>query len=226
VMVLRLGVRFDRGAVVPAGSTAKVALPWRPMLVLGFAVVAYFAVDNATQAWGTIYLQDALDASDWVAPLVIAPYLAATLASRAVGDRAVRRWGRVLVVRVAALVGAAGLVLVIAAPGWQVAMLGFVITGAGLGPIVPLCFSAAGALAPDNADAVIARLNVFNYGGTLLGGVLTGLVGSQSSFRVAYAIPVALVLVVAAIAGRFAVVHDVAGDPADEPVDESHEVSA
>lgn len=223
VMVLRMGMRNDHGAVAPVEAVpgAKPELPWRSMLVLGIAVVAYFAVDNATQAWGTIYLRDALNASEWVAPLVIAPYLITTLVSRAFGDAAVRRWGRVAVVRAAALVGAAGLVLVIAAPDWPLAMIGFAITGAGLGPIVPLCFSAAGALSPDNADAVIARLNVFNYGGTLLGVVLAGLVGAQTSFRAAYVIPVALVLVVAAIAGRFAVAHDVAGDPVDEPTEVS-----
>jgi len=222
VMVLRQGMRNDHGAVAAAPEAgAKVELPWRPMLVLAVAVIAYFAVDNATQAWGTIYLRDALNASEWVAPLVIAPYLVTTLISRALGDSAVRRWGRVAVVRTSALVGAAGLVLVIAAPDWPLAMIGFAITGAGLGPIVPLCFSAAGALAPDHADAVIARLNVFNYGGTLLGVVIAGLVGSQTSFRAAYVIPVALVLVVAAIAGRFAVAHDLAGDPVDEPTEVS-----
>jgi fucose permease len=224
VLVVRLGMRNDHGATTTAAEQvpgAKLELPWRAMLVLGIAVVAYFAVDNATQAWGTIYLRDALDAAEWVAPLVIAPYLLTTLVSRAFGDAAVRRWGRVAVVRTSALVGAAGLVLVIAAPDWPFAMLGFAITGAGLGPIVPLCFSAAGALAPDHADAVIARLNVFNYGGTLLGVVIAGLVGAQTSFRAAYVIPVALVLVVAAIAGRFAVAHDVAGDPVDEPTEVS-----
>ncbi|MDM7855396.1 MFS transporter [Cellulomonas alba] len=224
VLALRMGIRNDHGAVVGpevAADGAKVALPWRPMLVLAVAVVAYFAVDNATQAWGTIYLRDALNASEWVAPLVIAPYLITTLISRALGDTAVRRWGRVAVVRTSALVGAAGLVLVIAAPDWPLAMIGFAITGAGLGPIVPMCFSAAGALAPDHADAVIARLNVFNYGGTLLGVVIAGLVGAQTSFRAAYVIPVALVLVVAAIAGRFAVAHDLAGDPVDEPTEVS-----
>ena len=82
--------------------------------------------------------------------------------------------------RVASLVGAVGLVLVVAAPGPWVALVGFAIAGAGLGVIAPLCFSAAGTLAPGHADAVVARLNIFNYVGAVLGGVLVGAIGSTS----------------------------------------------
>jgi len=204
VLVARWGLRTQDAPLEATGDHPRNHVPWRPMLVLAVAVVAYFAVDNATQTWGTIYLLDALDAADWVAPLVIAPYLAATLVSRLVGDSLVRRWGRVRVVRVASLVGAAGLLLVVLAQGVVTATIGFSVAGAGLGLIVPLCFSAAGALSPDHADAVIARLNVFNYLGTLLGAVMVGAIGSATSFRIGYLIPVALVLVVAALAGRFA----------------------
>ncbi|MBD8059439.1 MFS transporter [Cellulomonas sp. JH27-2] len=204
VLVARCGLRTQDAPLEPTGDHPRNHVPWRPMLVLAVAVVAYFAVDNATQTWGTIYLLDALDAADWVAPLVIAPYLAATLVSRLVGDSLVRRWGRVRVVRVASLIGAAGLLLVVLAHGVVAATVGFSVAGAGLGLIVPLCFSAAGALSPDHADAVIARLNVFNYLGTLLGAVMVGAIGSATSFRIGFLIPVALVLVVAVLAGRFA----------------------
>ena len=108
------------------------------------------------------------------APLGYAAYLTTTLASRLAGDPLVRRWGRVVVLRTAALVGAAGLVLVVAAPGPWAGLAGFAVAGAGLGVIAPLCFSAAGDLAPGHADAVVARLNVFNYVGAVLGGVLVG----------------------------------------------------
>ena len=91
--------------------------------------------------------------------------------------------------------------------GAGVALVGFALAGAGLGLGAPLCFAAAGALDPDNADAVVARLNVFNYGGTLLGAVLVGVVSGFSSLRVGFLIPIALVLVITTLSGRFAV-HD------------------
>ncbi|WP_029290774.1 MFS transporter [Cellulomonas sp. HZM] len=203
-LVWRDGHRGHDVPLVDAADRPRAHIPWRAVSVLGVAVVAFFVADNAAQTWSTIYLDKVLHASDRGAPLALAAYLTTTLVSRLVGDRLVARFGRVRVVRVASLVGAAGLLAVIVAPGPLVAIVGFAVTGAGLGLIAPLCFSAAGALAPDHADAVIARLNIFNYVGTLLGAVLVGAIGSASSFRAGFVVPVVLVLVVTAIAGRFA----------------------
>ena len=53
----------------------------------------------------------------------------------------------VLVLRVGALVGFAGLFLVVFAPTWPVAVVGFTVTGAGVAVIAPLSFSAAARIA-------------------------------------------------------------------------------
>ncbi|MDM7830474.1 MFS transporter [Cellulomonas edaphi] len=203
-LVLRHGRRSHDVAPVSAEDKPGKHVPWAAVGVLAIAVVAYFAIDNGTQSWSTTYLEKTLDASSSVAPLGAAAYLATTLASRLVGDAWVRRWGRVRVVRTASLIGAAGFVLVVAAPAPFVAILGFAVAGAGLGLVAPLCFATVGVLAPDHADAVVARLNVFNYVGTLLGAVLLPLIGTATSYRVAFALPLVLALLVAVIAGGFA----------------------
>ncbi|MGN8245082.1 MFS transporter [Cellulomonas soli] len=196
----------DRAAArAPAPEPARkdTRLPWGPVLLLGLGVVAFYVADSAVSTWSTIYLGDVLLAPTAVAPLAYAAYLGTTLGSRLTGDLCVRRWGRGPVVRVAALIGAAGLALVVVATSVPLALLGFALAGAGLGPIAPLCFSAAGSLAPGHADAVVARLNVFNYVGAVLGGVLVGAIATASTFRIGFAVPVLLVLAVAAVAGRF-----------------------
>ena len=208
VVVLRRGWRgpgasVDVDAAALPALAARPLVPWGPVLVLGVGVVAYYVSDQAISTWSTIYLDGPLGASAQVAPLGYAAYLGTTLASRLVGDLVVRRRGRAFVVRTGGLVGLVGLVLVVAAPSVPVALLGFAVVGAGLGVIAPLCFAAAGALAPDGADAVVARLNVFNYVGAVLGGVFVGLIGSASTLRIGFLVPIVLVAVVVAIAGRF-----------------------
>ncbi|MFS0699474.1 MFS transporter, partial [Cellulomonas sp. 179-A 4D5 NHS] len=207
VLVLRRAWRAHDAPLAPgvpeAGPVRRSALPWGAITVLGVAVVAYYVVDSAAATWSTIYLGDALDAADDVAPLGYGVYLAATLVSRLVGDLAVRRWGRVAVVRTAGLVGAAGLLAVVLAPGAGVAIAGLGLTGLGLGVIAPLCFAAAGSLAPEHADAVVARLNGFNYLGAVLGGVLVGAIGAGSTLRIAYAVPLVLAVVIVLLAPRF-----------------------
>ncbi|MCC2317764.1 MFS transporter [Cellulomonas chengniuliangii] len=210
VAVIALGVRRDgwRAGDVPIGPTAAErsaarAVPWSAVLVLGAAVVAYFVVDSAAQIWSAIYLSDGLLASSSLAPTGLAVYLAMTLVSRLAGDLAVRRWGRVAVVRAAGLIGAAGLLGVVLAPGPAVAVAGFGLTGLGLGAIAPLCFAAAGSLAPEHADAVVARLNGFNYVGAVLGGVLVGAVGTGASLRIGFAVPLLLAIVIVVLAPHF-----------------------
>lgn len=93
-------------------------------------------------------------------------------------------------------------------------MVGFVLVGGGLAVVAPLSFSAAGRLAAQGApdpetrqarmDAVIARFNLFNYAGALLGSVLTGLVGS-SDLRWGFVLPAVLVLGLVPLARWFAV---------------------
>lgn len=207
-VVLRQGWRgagevVDVDAAALAQTPGRPAVPWGPVLVLGVGVVAYYVSDQAVSTWSTIYLDGPLGAAVQVAPLGYAAYLGTTLVSRLVGDLAVRRHGRGAVVRTGSLVGLVGLALVVAAPSVPVALLGFAVVGAGLGVIAPLCFAAAGALAPEGADAVVARLNVFNYVGAVLGGVLVGAIGSASSLRVGFVVPMVLVAVVVVIAGRF-----------------------
>lgn len=194
---------------VPDG---KPDIPWAPLLVLGLAVVAYYVNDQAISTWSPIFMDEVLQTTGTLTKLGYAAYLAMTLVSRLAGDPCVRRWGRARVVRVAAFVGAAGLLLVLTSRAPEQAIVGFAVAGAGLGLIAPLCFSAAESLAPGHADAVVARLNGFNYVGAVLGGVFVGAVGSASSLRWGFAIPAVLVLAVAVFAGRFGTLH-----PDDHP---------
>jgi MFS family permease len=204
-------VPFD-GAATPAEphiEVGKPVIPWGPLLLLGLGVVAYYVNDQAVSTWSPIFMHEVLDTTGTITKLGYAAYLAMTLVSRLAGDPCVRRWGRGPVVRVASIVGAVGLLLVITSQAAGQAVLGFAIAGAGLGLIAPLCFSSAGQLAPGHADAVVARLNGFNYVGAVLGGVFVGVIGSQSNLRWGFAVPAVLVIAVAVFAGRFGVVkHD------------------
>ncbi|WP_436701247.1 MFS transporter [Nocardioides sp. BYT-33-1] len=194
------------GRARPAETGAGVAVPWRPILMVGLGMVVFYMVDTAAQTWGAVYLDEVVDApSRWVA-LATLPYLTASLVVRLAGDSLVERYGVTPVLRVGAVVACAGLVVVTAAPTWPVAVLGFTLTGAGISVVAPLSFSAAARIAGgsvERVDAVIARFNQFNYVGGLLGAVLTGVVG-QDELRFGFVVPMALVLGLVPLARWFA----------------------
>lgn len=193
-------------------TQAAGAVPWRPILLVGLAMVLFYMVDTAVQTWGPLFLDHTFSTPTRYVALAALPYLLASGAVRLAGDRLVAGHGAVRVLRVGAVVAAAALALVVFAPTWQVAVAGFTVLGAGVAVVAPLSFSAAARIAGDPAlapavrqarvDAVIARFNQFNYVGALLGSVLTGLVGS-GSLRIGFAVPMVLVLAIVPLAPAF-----------------------
>jgi MFS family permease len=198
------------GAPAAAGA---VAVPWRPIVLVGMAMVLFYMVDTAASTWGPTYLDDTFGTPSRLVALATFPYLVASGLVRLAGDGLVARFGPVRVLRTAGLLAAGALAVVVSAPSWPVAVVGFTLLGAGAAVIAPLSFSAAARIAGaidglDDAarsarvDAVIARFNQFNYLGALLGAVLTGAVGS-GSLRIGFAVPMVLVLAIWPLAAAF-----------------------
>ena len=179
--------------------------PWRIVLLVGLAVMVMFVGDSATTTWSTIYLRDVLDATGRIVPLGLAAYLACQLLGRTVADRIIGRFGSVATVVAGGLVAAAGFSLVTLAPKPAVAIAGFALVGVGLSVIVPLSFSAADALDPTGSGVVVARVNLFNYAGVVVGAALIGVIGEASDLRLAFAVPAVLVLGTVALAPAFRV---------------------
>ncbi|MBF6175142.1 MFS transporter [Nocardia blacklockiae] len=197
----------------PEEAAAAESVPLRAYLAIGVAMALVFAVDLAVGNWSALYLRDDLKSSSATAALALAAYQGASLAGRLTGDLWVRRFGPRAVVRVAATIGTLGLALVVAAPGPAVAIAGFLVAGIGLPVIAPLCFSEAGRLTGGRGlDALIARLNLFNYVGTLVGGGVVGGVADATDRRIAYLLPVAFGLALIASA-RYFQPHPSAGKP-------------
>ncbi|MGW5089912.1 MFS transporter [Streptomyces coelicoflavus] len=193
----------EKGSSGGAGVGFKVLLPL--CLVMTFAYIGDSTVSN----WSAKYLQDVLGSSEQLATVPYNVYMVTTLVGRALGDLGVRRFGAVAVVRGGAVVAAGGFAVVASAPGAWVGMLGFTLLGLGLCVLVPQTFAAAGRLAaergggPGASDAAVARLNVFNYVGFLIGSPLVGALGDAWSYRGAMLVPMVLVLVTVVYARSF-----------------------
>jgi MFS family permease len=201
-----------RGAGTPDTSEMP-PVPWRPILLVGVVMVLFYMVDTASTTWGPTYLDKIFPTPSGLVALATFPYLIASGLLRLFGDSLVARHGPVKVLRVGAVLAFIALGIVVVAPTWQLAVVGFTLVGAGASVIAPLSFSAAARIAggddvPEElrlrrVDAVIARINQFNYVGALFGSVMTGAVGA-GSLRIGFALPMVLVLGIIPLAGAFA----------------------
>ncbi|MET8601493.1 MFS transporter [Streptomyces althioticus] len=190
-----------------AGAGQGGGLKW--LLPLCLVMTVAYIGDSTVSNWSAKYLQDVLGSSEQMATVPYNVYMVTTLLGRTVGDVGVRRFGAVAVVRAGALVAAAGFAVVAVAPGAWVGMLGFTLLGLGLCVLVPQTFAAAGRRADETgrqgaSDAAVARLNVFNYVGFLVGSPLVGALGDAWSYRGAMLVPMVLVLVTLVHARSFA----------------------
>ncbi|GAA2814056.1 MFS transporter [Kitasatospora sp. CM 4170] len=191
-------------AVREAAEAAARSIPWRPLLPLCLAMAFAYIADASVSNYSVKYLTDGLHSPEDVAKLSYLGYMVAMLLGRAVGDRAVQHWGVVPVVRVGAALAALGFAVAAAAPGAWAGIAGFTVLGLGICAIIPQVFAAGGRLFPADSDAAVARLNLFNYAGFLVGSPLVGAVADASSYRWALLAPMLLVLAVLPLAGRFA----------------------
>lgn len=204
---------FLRRVGMPA-NLDSVVVPWRPIMLVGLALILFYMVDTAAFTWGPTYLDKVFDTPSSLVALATFPYLLASGAMRWAGDFLVGRFGPTLVLQIGSIVAAGSLGIIVFAPTWPIAVLGFTLLGTGVAVIAPLSFSAAARISSAHADldeetrralvdAVIARFNQFNYAGALLGAVLIGVVGS-GNLRIGFAVPMVLVLGIIPLARIFA----------------------
>ncbi|MYR43487.1 MFS transporter [Streptomyces sp. SID5910] len=198
------GERADAGAAAsPAGGGGGAGVGFKVLLPLCLVMTFAYIGDSTVSNWSAKYLQDVLGSSEQLATVPYNVYMVTTLVGRAVGDFGVRRLGAAAVVRGGAVVAAGGFAVVAVAPGAWIGMLGFTLLGLGLCVLVPQTFAAAGRLFPGASDVAVARLNVFNYVGFLVGSPLVGALGDAWSYRGAMLVPMVLVLVTLVYARSF-----------------------
>jgi hypothetical protein len=133
------------------------------------------------------------------------------------GDHLTTRWGAVRVVRIAALLGAAGLgtALIVGHP--VAAIIGFALLGCGLAVAFPLAVGAAAGhgFGPNRgAGPAVAFVTSAGYLGFLCGPPVIGGLATVASLPVALSLPVVLCAMLAVLAGSLR-----GGDPAAAPVE-------
>ncbi|MGC3000029.1 MFS transporter [Streptomyces sp. G35A] len=212
----------DGGPVAEGAGSEGGAVSFRWLLPLCLVMTVAYIGDSTVSNWSAKYLQDVLGGSEQLATVPYNVYMVTTLVGRTIGDAGVRRFGAVAVVRAGALVAAAGFAVVAGAPGAWAGMLGFTLLGLGLCVLVPQTFAAAGRLAFERhgaggSDAAVARLNIFNYVGFLIGSPLVGALGDAWSYRGAMLVPMVLVLVTPVYARSFAAQPDRYGGGHERP---------
>ncbi|HEY7177219.1 MAG TPA: MFS transporter [Micromonosporaceae bacterium] len=205
--------------VLPADGAGRAEAPVeRPRfglpsgIVLVIGLVGFCAVfgELAGSDWSAVYMRDVMHSGHATAAATYGVFAALMAVGRLTGDRVVRRFGAATTVRVSALVGTAGMVLVILALATPVTIVGFALLGIGIATVVPLVFAAAGRIGTEGGHAsagnAIAGVATIAYGAGLAApGAIGGLAGATSltwSFVLVGAMVGSVVLIGGALSPR------------------------
>jgi len=172
--------------------------------LLGLVVVALCIMlgEGAIADWSAVYLRQAARAPEAIAGLGYAGFSLAMALVRFSGDGLRGRLGGLRLVQYGALLATVGLVLVIAFPRTEIAILGFALTGAGFANVIPIVFSAASRVEGLAPGVGIATISLFGYGGFLLGPPLIGLIAEGISIAAGLAFVALSVALAGLAAGR------------------------
>ncbi|WP_432828128.1 MFS transporter [Dactylosporangium sp. CA-092794] len=197
--------RAEEAVEAPAATEAAIEarIPWRPVILVGVAMMLMFIADSAVSNWSSVFIEKVLHAGTSVAALGLAAYQTTMLLGRTAGDRLVSRFSPTAAVSIGGVVGGLGLLLVAASGTPAMSIAGFAIVGLGLSLVVPQSFSAAGRLDPAGTGIAIARVNLFNYVGFVVGAGLIGAVAETLSLRWAFVVPAVLAAGIVILAPSF-----------------------
>jgi MFS family permease len=170
-----------------------------PVLLLGLVAFSAFASEGSAADWSAVYMDETVGVREGLAGAAFVAFSAGMIGVRLLADGISARFGPVQTVRGGGVLAAAGLVLALVAPLPLPAIAGFLLLGAGLAPVVPIAFSAAGNLHRGHAGSFLGLVVTIAYVGAVLGPLAIGLLADAVSLRVALILPAVLALVVAAL---------------------------
>jgi MFS family permease len=193
------GLLAREAEVVPRKAEGRVL--WSPVvLMLGIVGFSSFLGEGAAADWSAVYLRQDLGAGATAATAGFAAFAIAMASSRFVADRLVERFGPVPVVRIGALVAACGLGLGLATARPLAVVVAWGVLGAGLAPVVPVVFSAAGNTGLGATGAVLGRVVTISYLGSIVGPAVIGAAAEAVGLRAALVLPVVLALLIVVLA--------------------------
>jgi len=167
------------------GSERPALGSFAPFLLIGLVGALAFAVENAHQSWGAVFLSDELHAPPGIAALAPATF-AVFAATARFASSAARGLKPPLLLVGGSLVAATGTMIVAYSDSIWVALVGFAIAAIGTSVLFPTLLSIATKNVPETQRGrATSAVGTIAYLGFLLGPAYVGLLASTTNLRTA-----------------------------------------
>lgn len=199
-VLIALSASGNRGGERTRAPAQVRARPGKALLVIGGVLALAFLVENGLEAWSALFLERTFQSSPAISGL--GPGLfAASMAGGRIAAQRVAPPSVAVRMAFAGISAAAGLAIAASARNPAVALLAFVVAGAGLSLSAPTLFGAAGRIGGETGrGAAVSTVAVLGYLGFVAGPPLIGAVAGAASLRGAFVFLAVVGLLVAASA--------------------------
>ncbi|PGM56152.1 MFS transporter [Bacillus sp. AFS053548] len=150
----------------------------RRTVMIGIIVLGMAFVEGSANDWLPLIMVDGYNVTPAMGSIAYGIFVGSMTIGRAIGDKILDRFGRVIVLRASALLAFVGLIIVIMSHSFVVATIGIVFWGLGAAFGFPVGLSAAG----DDPHRVAARVSAVSTAGYLaflVGPPFLGIIGEH-----------------------------------------------
>ncbi|PEC48618.1 MFS transporter [Bacillus sp. AFS096315] len=168
------------GDAVKVNRTKEYMSVWkdRRTVMIGIIVLGMAFVEGSANDWLPLIMVDGYNVTPAMGSIAYGIFVGSMTFGRAIGDKILDRFGRVIVLRASAILAVVGLIIVIMTHSFEVATIGIVFWGLGAAFGFPVGLSAAG----DDPHRVAARVSAVSTAGYLaflVGPPFLGIIGEH-----------------------------------------------
>ncbi|MEE3850830.1 MFS transporter [Gordonia sp. LSe1-13] len=173
----------------------------RRLIVLAAVAFALMLAEGTAYDWSALHVVETFGTAESIGAVAFGAFSAAMTVARFVIDPIAAAVGPMVVVRVGALIGLAGMSLAVVAPSAGWAIVGWTVFGVGLAGLIPQIFTAAGNLTENSSGRAISLVVGCGYLGMLAGPAVVGFISSRTSLSIGLLAAVVALVFAALAAG-------------------------
>ncbi|PWV53700.1 MFS transporter [Chitinophaga sp. S165] len=190
IIIVAVAIRYAVAQDAPNAQEKTPLFAWPDKILLTLGVIAFCSMicEGTMFDWSGVYFKKVIGAPPETAGLGYNAFMFTMAGFRFIADFLTVRFGTKRVLQLSGALTAGGLLIAVLFPYFNVAILGFLLVGAGVSSVVPLVYSAAGRSMPSSPGRALASVSTIGYLGFLAGPPLIGLIAQATSLRISFSV--------------------------------------
>ena len=159
-----------------AGKKRTMFSPTPFIITLGIIAFGCMSCEGTMYDWSVVYFKEIIGADNDTSRFGYIAYMSAMACGRFLGDAFITRYGVMKVLQCSGVLVFIGMIAAVVYPDVLISSLGFLLVGAGVSTVVPICYSMAGKSRRMSSGMAIATVSTIGFFGFLMGPPLIGFI--------------------------------------------------